>query len=147
MKLFRLLLIGSLFGSTLPCVAGTFTQTKGPAVLEVSYDTDTRRLALADLITVRLTVEGSSSLRAPLAPLQLPASAPWLLVERSALVREIVSGSRLRYQLTYRFAPREPGKKVPFHFPDVKCKDGDADDITLGWSPVIFEVETHIATP
>jgi hypothetical protein len=147
MKPFRLTLIVCLVASAPPCVGGTFTQTNGPAVLEVSYDADTRKLALADLITVTLTVEGRPSLRTPVAPLELAPAAPWMLVERSKFVRETINASRVRYRLVYRFAPREPGKKVPFHFPDVKLRDGEEAEQTLNWVPIFFEVETHIAAP
>jgi hypothetical protein len=143
----RLLLILCLLGSARPCLAGTFTQNKGAASLEVSYDKETRKLALADLITVTLTVEGSASMRTPVAPLELAPAAPWVLVERSKFVRETIHVSRVRYRLIYRFAPREPGTKVPFHFPDVKFKDGEEAEQTLTWVPISFEVQTHVAAP
>jgi hypothetical protein len=143
----RLILILCLLASAPPCLGGTFTQTKGPAAIEVSYDGETRKLALADLITVTLTVEGRPLLRTPVAPLELAPSAPWVLVERSKFVRETINASRVRYRLIYRFAPREPGKKVPFHFPDVKFKDGDEAEQTVTWVPISFEVETQITEP
>ena len=143
----RLTLIVCLLASASPCAGGTFTQTKGPAVLEVSYDADTRKLALADLITVTLTVEGRPSLRTPIAPLELAPAAPWVLVERSKFVRQTINDSSVRYRLTYRFAPREPGKKVAFHVPDVKLRDGEEAEQTLTWAPIFFDVETQIATP
>ena len=143
----RLILILCLLGSAPPCSGGTFTQKNPPAVLEVSYDGEPRKLALADLITVTLTVDGSPALRTPIAPLELAPSAPWILVERTKFVRETINPSGVRYRLTYRFAPREPGKKVPFHFPDVKFKDGEEAEQTRTWVSVFFEVETQIAAP
>src|SRR5207237_5684175 len=116
-------------------------------LLEVRYDAPDRKLALADLITVTLTTEGSSSLRTPIAPLELPANAPWLLVERSKLERETIDGKRLRYRLVYRFAQREPGKKVTFQFPDIKYADGATPQQIVSWLPVAFEVTTQISQP
>jgi hypothetical protein len=133
-----------LLGIASLCPAGTIVQKKGPATLEVTFDGATPKLALSDVIGVTLTVEGPKALRAPVAPLELPGAAPWVLVERSKLIKENVGPDRIRYRLTYRFGPREPGKKVTFQFPEVKVQSGD-DEQALTWKPVDFEVETQIA--
>ncbi len=86
MTRFRLLLIASLFGCVQPGRADTDLQTKGAASLEVRCDGEKKSLALADTITVTLKIEGSPALRVQ-APLDLPAGASWILVERSKAER------------------------------------------------------------
>jgi hypothetical protein len=125
-----------------PCEADAITQTKGPASLEVVSEEKT--LSLADLITVTLTVEGSPALDVYGAPLELSAADPWLLVERSKAMRETIDPKRVRWRLTYRFAPREPGR-IAFAFPVVKYRDGDEQ--TASWTPVSFDVHATVTTP
>ncbi len=133
-------LIWMLFLTASPCAAGVETQSKALATLEVRYEGDKRKLSLADLITVELGVEGSQALRVE-APTEPPAG--WLLVERSAERRHTIASHRVRWQLTHRFAPREPGKKVPFAFPAVKIRD--ERETTVAWDAIDFEVTTQIA--
>ena len=142
MKRLRWLLIPWLFGMTPPCDAGTYRQTNGAARLEVRYDADGRKLALADLITVHLTIEGSADLEVYGAPLELPGSAKWVLVERSKPVRESIDLKRVRWQLTYRFGSHETGKEILFAFPEVKFRDGD--EFTAAWTPIAFAVESQV---
>jgi hypothetical protein len=73
----------------------------------------------------------------------LPAAAGWGLVERSRDSRETIAPDKVRWRLTYRFAPREPGEKVPFQFPDVAYRDGDNEYIA-SWQPEVFTVETRV---
>ncbi len=144
----RLILMLCLLGSAVPCNAATITQKKDGASLEIRFDGAKPTLALADLITVALTVEGPPTLHAPIAPLELPGAAPWVLVERSKLsTQELKDPPRRRYQLVYRFAPREPGEKIPFHFPDVKFRDGGHDEQSVSWTPIDFKVETSLVHP
>jgi hypothetical protein len=120
-----------------PCGAGALTESKGNATLQIV--SAEKALSLADLITVTLTVEGSPALDVYGAPLELPAADPWLLVERSKASREALDSKRVRWRLTYRFAPREPGR-IPFTFPVVKYRDGDEQVAT--WTPIAFDVRT-----
>lgn len=147
MKLFRLFVILWIGVSSQPCFAGTVTQKKGAAVLEVLCDGDARRLALSDLLTVTLTIEGTPLLRTPLAPLELPAAAPWKVEERTKPSRASLRGNRVRWQIIYRISPQQPGKEVAFQFPAVKFRDGDGDEQTATWAPISFEVVTQIAAP
>lgn len=147
MKLFRLIVILWVSASSQPCFAGTVTQKKGGVALEVHYDGDARRLALSDLLTVTLTVEGTPLLRTPLAPLELPAAAPWKVEERTKPSRESIRGNRVRWQIIYRVSPQQPGKAIAFQFPDVKFRAGDEDEQTVTWAPIPFEVVTQITLP
>ena len=126
-----------------PCSAGTILQKQGAASLEVRFDAEKPTLALADLITVTVSVEGSSALRRPIAPLDLPASAPWHLVTRSTDKRETIGPDRMRWSLTYQFEPRGLDK-VPFTFPDVKYRDGASEERVAAWRPIDFTVTTRI---
>jgi len=136
----RFISVLCLIGLASPCSAGTIKQTNGPAALAIEFET--RKLALADLITVTLTVEGSRALEVA-APLEAPAK--WLLVERSKAVRENVGAARVRWKLIYRFAPREPGDKIPFAFPEVKFVDGEEQ--SASWTAITFEVASPIVAP
>jgi hypothetical protein len=138
----RLLLIaGLLFAS--PCAGGTIVQKQGAAALEIRFDAEKPTLTLADLITVTVNVEGTSALRRPVAPLDLPFSAPWRLVTRSTDKRESIGPDRVRWSLTYQFEPRGLDK-VPFAFPDVKFRDGDGEERVARWRPIDFTVTTQI---
>lgn len=144
----RLILILCLLFAAQPCGAGVVTQKNGAATLEIAYDGDTRRLELPDLVTVTLTVEGSPALKTPIAPLALPANAPWLLVERSKmLVKDLADPPRKRYQLVYRFAPREPGAAIRLQFPAVKYREGDGAEQIATWTPLDFTVVSRVANP
>ncbi len=123
-----------------PGAAGTIVQTKGDAELKVHVDAKNSEIALADLIEVSLTVEGDPDLLVK-APLELPSAAPWLLIERSEPTRESIGPRRIRWRLTYRFAPREPGKLV-FAFPPVKFRTGAAAEQSVAWEPIAFTVTT-----
>jgi hypothetical protein len=147
MKRISLILIVCFLASAQPCGAGTITQRKQGATLEIRFDAETPKLTLSDLITVTLTVEGNPSLRTPVAPLDLPPTAPWVLVERSGFPRENIDSTHVRYRLTYRFAPREPGKNITFHFPDVKFSEGASAEQKVSWDKITFEVETQIVLP
>jgi hypothetical protein len=132
----------------LPCLlaptrlsAGTIQQQKGPARLEIRYDGETPRLTLADLLSVTLTVEGHESLRVR-APEQLPATEPWLLVERSVPRLEPTGTNRVRWQIRYKFAPREPGAKVPFAFPEVAFREKEDDERAVTFDPVACTIVT-----
>jgi hypothetical protein len=118
-----------------PLFAGTIQQQNGPARLELRFDGETPRLALADLLSVTLTVEGHESLRVR-APHELTATEPWQLVERSIPQRIPVGTDRVRWQLHYKFAPREPGTKVPFAFPEVAFREKDDDERSVTFDPV-----------
>lgn len=120
------------------CAAGTVTQTKGNASVEIRWDSSNRALALSDLITVTVIVAGPAPLPTPAAPLGLPADAKWQLVQRSRPVRE-VNGAKERWQLTYLFAPREPGK-LQFLFPPVKYRGSDGVEELADWEPIEFDV-------
>ncbi|HZZ78194.1 MAG TPA: hypothetical protein VFE62_06730 [Gemmataceae bacterium] len=120
-------------------LAGSRTQTKADASLEVQFDGNNPELSLADVITVTLTVHGRPGLEV-IAPLDLPTSAPWLRVERDEPTRQTVNG-RVRWQIVYRFAPREPGK-LDFAFPDVKSQNVGAAEQTVSWQPITFSVST-----
>lgn len=134
-----------LFAATAaPCLAGVKMESKDAATLEIRFDAANPKLALSDLITVTLTVKGSTALDVYGAPLDLPTPAPWLLVQRSKPQLETDDG-RQTWRMTYRFAPRAPGKAVVFAFPEVKYRD--RADHSASWTPVAFEVETQIATP
>jgi hypothetical protein len=127
-----------------PAVAGTIKQQQGPATLELHFPGEVPRLGLADLLGVTLTIEGHESLRVR-APEQLPAGAPWLLVERSTPERQSIGTKRVRWQLRYRFAPREPGKKIPFQFPDVVVREKEDEDQQIQFKPIDWVVVTSIA--
>jgi hypothetical protein len=144
MKRISPLLMMCLLSSPAPGLAGVIIQTKGSATLTLQFDAPTPKLALADVLTVTLTIEGTASMRTPIAPLELPAAAPWMLVERSGFPRQSIAPARVRYRLTYRFAPREPGAKIPFSFPDIQIRDGANADQTIAWDTIPFEVETQI---
>ena len=140
-----LALIVLLAGTVPPCAAGTRTQKQGAATLEVRFDAPEPTLELADVITVTLTIEGSAALETPAAPPELAAAAPWMLLERTRPVRKTIGRDRRHWQITYRFAPRQPGKAVPFAFPNVKYQDGE--EYTASWRPLAFVVTTRIAAP
>jgi hypothetical protein len=90
-------------------------------------------------------VEGSPSLRTPLAPLlDSPESALWKLEERTKPTREMIRRDRVRWQIVYRLSPRQPGKEILLQFPDVHYRDGPADEQTVAWAPIHFNVETAI---
>jgi hypothetical protein len=140
-RILLILIVG--VGATGLAHAGAITQKKGAAALEIRYDGDTPRLALSDQIKVTLTVEGSPALDVFKGPLDLPAAAMWVLVERSRDSRESIGPGRVRWKLVYHFAPREPGEKIVFHFPDVSFRDDDKDQ-TVSWTPLEFAVVTQI---
>jgi hypothetical protein len=142
MNRFRWLVIVTLLGSARPCCAGTAVQQQGAASLAVRYEGAEPQLALADTITVTLTVEGSPALRVQ-APHDLPAGAPWILVERSKAQRASIGPQRVLWQLVYRFAPRQPGQGV-FQFPDIKYRDDDNEDHAVSWKEITFTITTQI---
>jgi hypothetical protein len=117
-------------------------QTRGPARLTIEHPGETPAMALADTITVTLTVDGSPGLRVQ-APLELPRSAKWQLVERSKPERAPMGPERVCWRIVYRFAPREPGE-VSFAFPEVKFRDRDDQDQSVTWDPVKLTVKTQI---
>ncbi len=139
MKLAGWCMMAGLLGLVQPCRGEVVTQVRGPAALEIRWDGQV--LGLADLITVTLTVEGAAPLATPRAPLDLGDDAKWILVERSRDSRESLSATRERWRLTYRFAPREPGK-LAFHFPPVKYRVEPGGEKTASWDPVVFDVPT-----
>src|SRR5262245_33124104 len=96
-----------------PGFAGAIVKKSGAATLEVHFDGDRPKIALPDLITATLTIEGSPALDVFKAPLDLPTAGPWALVQRSKAQREEIGAAKVRWKLVYRFAPREPGLKVP----------------------------------
>jgi hypothetical protein len=128
------------FGVTLaaPSFAGTVVQRKGPAELEVRCDGAGQDIALADLIAVTLTVEGCPGLDVQ-APLDM-GSAPWLVIKRDVPTREEIGPGRVRWQIQYRFAPREPGK-LAFTLLPVKVRDGNAEQ-AVSFDPIPFTVTT-----
>ncbi|MBI2806415.1 MAG: hypothetical protein HYX68_15655 [Planctomycetes bacterium] len=135
------LLLSCLFGLCAPVAAGEVVQQRGAARLQVRWDAAEPTLGLADWITVTLTVEGPTPLPTPTAPLQLATDAKWQLVTRSGLTREAVGANRERCRLSYRFAPRQPGK-VAFAFPDVTYGSASKDAMTVSWQPIWFQVRT-----
>jgi Clp amino terminal domain, pathogenicity island component len=145
MTCFRYLLILALLGPATPCAGGAVKQAQGDATLEVSWEGDERKLGLADQITVTLRIEGNEALNVYGAPLDLGAKANWLLVERSKDTKMPIRAKRVRWQLVYKFAPREPGREIAFAFPEVRYRDGDERAIT--WEPITFEVTTQITAP
>jgi hypothetical protein len=124
-----------------PCGAGTLTQRRGDAAFEVRFDGDEPALALADLIEVTLTIEGGAGLVVQ-APLELGGTEPWLLVERTRPTRDPLGKERIRWRITYRFAPREPGK-LEFALPAVKFRAGDGPEQTATFDPIVFTVTTQ----
>jgi hypothetical protein len=144
MNRFGWVLIAGFVVAVQPCSAGVITQTKGPASIDIRWDPADAKLELADLITVTLTVEGAKPLATPTAPLELGDDAAWQLVQRSKASNEAAGPMRERWRLTYRFAPREPGK-IAFAFPDVKYRDELGKEQTASWDPVWFEVKAPAA--
>jgi hypothetical protein len=128
--------------SAAPFCHADIVQTNGPASLTIHHPGNTPTIALADTITVTLTVNGSSTLRVQ-APLELPRSAKWQLVERSKSDRETIGPEHERWRLVYRFAPKEPGE-LSFAFPEVKFRDRDDRDQSATWEPITFTVKTQI---
>jgi hypothetical protein len=137
----HVLMLMLTFAAVPPCAAGTIAQTRGDAELKVQFDGQDAKIALADLIDVTLTVEGGPDLIVK-APLELPTSAPWTLIERSEPTRRPIGAGRIRWRLTYRFAPRQPGK-LAFAFPDVKFRAGTGAEQSVGWDPIPFTVTTQ----
>ncbi|MBM3993801.1 MAG: hypothetical protein FJ303_06565 [Planctomycetes bacterium] len=129
-----------------PCRGGTDTQRQGIATLEVHFDAATPSITLADLVVVTLTVDVPASMQAPIAPLTLPKSAPWDLIEPASRTREPIEGGKTRYRIVYRFAPRAPAKKAGLFFPEVKLRQDGAEQI-ITWKPVFFEIGTQVTTP
>jgi hypothetical protein len=138
----RVLLLTIVWISAAPFCHADIVQTNGPASLTIQHPGNTPTIALADTITVTLTVDGSTTLRVQ-APLELPRSAKWQLVERSKADRDSIGPERVRWRLVYRFAPREPGE-VSFAFPEVKFRDRDDQDQSATWEPITFTVKTQI---
>lgn len=124
-----------------PCAAGSVVRTTGPAMLEVRFDADKPKIALADVIDVTLTVEGPPDL-VVIAPLQWATNAPWQQLDRSAPTREPAGAGRIRWRISYRFAPREPGD-LEFAFPPVKFRAGDGQEQAVAWEPIPFTVITQ----
>src|ERR1051325_6139640 len=116
-----LLLFSGLCLGAAPCAAGEITQKQGPATLEIRFDGPTPKLALAlaDLLTVKLTVEGRAGLRVR-APDRFAADFPWLLVELSKVERSPLGSERETWRLVYKLAPRGPGRKIALRFPNVQ---------------------------
>jgi hypothetical protein len=133
------LILFSLLCAGPAAFAGSRVQTQADASLEVQFDGKEPDLSLADLITVTLTVHGARGVIVT-APLELPTSAPWSQVERKQPTRKSVDG-RDRWQIVYRFAPREPGK-LTLDFPDVKFQNPGASEQTVSWAPITFSVTT-----
>lgn len=144
MNRFGLVLIAGFVVAGQPCSAGVITQTKGAASIDIRWDAADGKLELADLIAVTLTVEGAKPLATPTALLELGDDAAWQLVQRSKASLETAGPQREKWRLTYRFAPREPGK-IAFAFPDVKYRDELGTEQTASWDPVWFEVKTPTA--
>ncbi len=122
--------------------APLFAQDKGRVRLQLPED---RTIALSDTIAVSLCVRGGPKLMVE-PPKDLGPAAPWVLVTRSAPQRKALSNGDELWCMTYTFAPRQPGEKIPFAFPDVKYRDGDADE-TASFPPAQFKVTTQIANP
>jgi len=119
--------------------AGVIVQAKGRAQLHFSKQTT---LALSETIRVDLVVEGTSALQVDM-PKEMPADSKWILVERWPALQATVGPNRKSWSVNCWFAPLEPGKKVPFRFPDVKVKDGPIEE-TISFTPVYCEVTTQI---
>lgn len=131
-----------------PMAAGEIAQRKGPATLEIRFDSLTPKITLADVITVKLEVEGTTALRVK-APDRFPTDYPWQLIELSKVERTPIDAKRVRWRLTYKFAPREPAKKVALAFPEIRLRESDdpEEERALTWEPVDFEVTTSITDP
>jgi hypothetical protein len=138
----RVLLLMVAWIAAAPSCHADIVQTRGPASLTLQHPGPTPTIALADTITVTLKVEGSTALRVK-APLELPRSAKWQLVERAKPERESIGPERVRWQIVYRFAPREPGE-VSLAFPEVKFRDSDDQDQSVTWEPAMFTVKTQV---
>ena len=118
--------------------ADDFVQRSGAANLEFRTPGPGKRLALADVLSVTLTVEGETPIVVD-APLAMPADSPWLLVKRTRPTQTPIDAKRERWRIAYEFAPREPGILV-FHFPDVLVGPGHV----TSWKPDSLEVKISI---
>jgi hypothetical protein len=138
MNRFVLPLIFALVAIAEPCGAAAIVQKKESATLEVRFDADQPTIALADEINVALSVEGPADLFV-LAPLEWATTDRWQQLDRSEPTREPIGSGRIRWRVTYRFAPREPGE-LQFAFPPVKFRAGTEAEQTVAWAPILFTV-------
>jgi hypothetical protein len=139
MKRFGWLVLIVLTATSASNAGSVLTRTKGRAQLKTPA---TGAIALSDTIVVSLKVEGTSALVVELPP-ELPADAPWTLIERSAVQREMAGPDRMIMSIRYVFAPRQPGKKIEFKFPNVKYRDG-LEIESIAFTPDYYEVTTQI---
>src|ERR1043165_3152675 len=141
----RIPLLLIILGAAAPCFAGANRQTIGAATLEVLPPGSENKLQLADLITARLSIEGTPALDVFEFPSELPRSAAWGLVEVSKPVRKVAGPNRVTWQVAYQFGPRKTGKNVQFELPKIKFRD--REDFEVTFAPVPFVVESKITNP
>ena len=116
------------------------------ATLELSCANQRDALALSDLLTVSLTIEGDQPIQVePWTP--LAKNAEWTLFDRSAVRVSMTPTGKHRWEQTLLLAPMQPGDSVPLEVLSPRWKLGDGDWRTDVWPRRTIQVTTSIRSP
>jgi hypothetical protein len=114
------------------------TQSAGPARLEIHADGPDDSLALSDVLTATLSVEGGPELRVE-GPRGDWAPSGWTLLQRGKPTRAEFAPGRLRWQETYVLAPQAPGTWT-LQFPPLRYGAGQS----ATWQPLRIHVTSQV---
>lgn len=149
MILFRgrlsLLLCAAFAVAAGPAAALHREQALGPARLDVAAATSDDSLALADTLTLTLTVESGPGLEVDPSR-DRPGSPQWTLLQRSKPVTDSLPDGRRRWKQTLVLAPLTTGK-LTLMPPSLRYRDAANDWKSADWQPLVIAVTTEIAQP
>jgi hypothetical protein len=118
----------------------------GAATLELHCDNQHDGLALADVLTLTITIEADQPIVVedwkPLAK-----HAPWTIVDQSPSRTNRSEDGKNRWQQSWFLAPAQPGDAVPLEIAALRWKQGDGDWRTATWPRQAIKVETSIHQP
>ena len=133
-----------LLPSALPALHAV--HRSGPATLELKCDNQRDDLALADLLTLSLTIEADQPITVeewkPLSD-----KSAWTVVDRSRSRASKTETGRHRWQQSWFLAPAQPGDAVPLEVASLRWKQGDGDWQAATWPKQSMKVTTLIRQP
>jgi hypothetical protein len=137
-----LLLLALLFALPVRAAAFEQVQEKGPARLVIRADSSGNGIALADVLTVTITVEGGADLQVD-APSRLPEDAPWILLRREPARKSQPAPGRTLWRMSYELAPQTRGV-LKLQFPPLRYREA-RDWQSVTWEAISVTVTSQVA--
>jgi hypothetical protein len=125
-----------------PALAFRHKETQGPATLEARSESEGQAMALADVLHLVVTLEGSKGLEVD-GPLRLGDVSAWDVLAVSPPRLKTEEDGRVRWQQTLTLAPTAPGDQ-PLHLAPLTYRDGEGDRHTLRWTPFSVRIVTAV---